>query len=222
MPIYRQICSEFGFSEEEDIVSALILAELLMPRATDRIRVLDFLMRGFPEEVYICGGGQSLSDELSTLPSQAFVIAADGTTTNLLDSGIKPKLIVTDLDGTVGDQVSANAEGATVFVHAHGDNIPLLKAQVPLFTGPVVGTCQCEPVTGLYNFGGFTDGDRAVCIASELGARKAHLIGFDFENPSSKPGKILAVKRRKLQWAERIIEGVSGPDLMVVYHRSRA
>lgn len=221
MPVYRQISSEFGFSEDEDIVSAHTLAELLMPRATDCVRVMDYLMRGFPNEVYVCGGGECLSNELSSIPSQAFVIAADGATTSLLDSGIKPKLIVTDLDGVIGDQVDANAEGTMVFVHAHGDNVPSLKAYVPLFTGPIIGTCQCEPVTGLYNFGGFTDGDRALCISSELGAKKAHLVGFDFDNPSSKPGKILAVKRRKLHWAEHIIASISGPDFKVVDYRSR-
>ncbi len=221
MPIYRQICSEFGFSEEEDVVSAHILAELLMPRSMDCVRVMSRLMRDSQEEVYVCGCGGSLSDELSSIPSRAFVIAADGATTNLLDSGIKPKLIVTDLDGEICDQVDANADGAIVFVHAHGDNIPSLKEQVPLFTGPIIGTCQCEPVTGIFNFGGFTDGDRAVCISAELGAKKAHLIGFDFDNPSSKSGKVLEVKRRKLHWAERIITDTSGPDFTVIGLGSR-
>ena len=85
-----------------------------------------------------------------------------------------------------------------------------------LFKGPVVLTTQSVPENTVLNFGGFTDGDRAVCIAQELGARRVLLEGFDFEHPNPKPGSDPAVKLRKLAWAERIIHGLS-PCLSLVF-----
>ena len=59
------------------------------------------------------------------------------------------------------------------------------------------------------DYGGFTDGDRAVCICQEFGVRRIVLRGFDFLHPNPKPGSDPAVKLRKLGWAERIIGLVS-------------
>ena len=36
------------------------------------------------------------------------------------------------------------------------------------------------PVKNVYNFGGFTDGDRSVFWAEEFGAKEIILIGMDF------------------------------------------
>jgi len=53
----------------------------------------------------------------------------------------------------------------------------------------------------LRNYGGFTDGDRAVCIAEHFGAARVTLAGFDFDNPiPDTPSKL-----RKLAWARKII-----------------
>ena len=60
---------------------------------------------------------------------------------------------------------------------------------------------QCRPPQGLYNFGGFTDGDRCVFLAKELGAASIKLVGFDFEDESVTPRK-----RKKLAWAKRLID----------------
>jgi len=64
-----------------------------------------------------------------------------------------------------------------------------------------MGTAQCRPPPGLYNFGGFTDGDRCVFLAQELGAAKIKLVGFDYEDESVTPRK-----KKKLAWAKRLIE----------------
>jgi uncharacterized Rossmann fold enzyme len=71
---------------------------------------------------------------------------------------------------------------------------------VPLLEG-VIGTAQCRPPESLYNFGGFTDGDRCVFLAKELGAASIKLVGFDYEDDSVTPRK-----RQKLGWAKRLIE----------------
>lgn len=166
-------------------------------------------MSRLPLQALLCGDGPSLASELPVAEEGELVVAADGATSAVMANDMLPDMIVTDLDGDVDDQVAANSRGSVVFVHAHGDNIATVEQLVPRFKGAVVGTCQCAPVTGLYNFGGFTDGDRAACVLAELGVRRIRLAGFDFENPSDKPGHSPDVKRRKLAWARRILAMVS-------------
>ena len=122
-----------------------------------------------------------------------------------MSMGIVPDIVVTDLDGDVESQIEASEKGAVTLIHAHGDNIDLIMRYAKEFTGKVILTTQSRPDLVLYNFGGFTDGDRAVCLARHLGAENILLYGFDFENPSFKDGSDPAVKRKKLQWARRII-----------------
>ncbi len=175
------------------------------------------LRKTFPQSVLICGGGGGLADELSSMNVDRFVVAADAATTQVADAGIAIDMIVTDLDGIVEDQVSLNSSGTVAFVHAHGDNRPMLERYVAKFVGPVVGTCQCPPPPGLFNFGGFTDGDRAACICAELGARDLLLAGFDFDRPSEKEGKSVEVKRRKLVWAREILETLAQSGVKITY-----
>jgi uncharacterized Rossmann fold enzyme len=92
-------------------------------------------------------------------------------------------------------------------LHAHGDNIPHLRFWVPRFNGPLVGTTQSRPIPGIYNFGGFTDGDRAAFAAHALGAEKVKLLGFDLDDPTVDP-----MKRGKLHWA-RILLRTLGHEL---------
>ena len=158
-----------------------------------------------PSTVAVCGGSDDLGEQLDDEAREGYLFAADGATSTLMGAGVRPRVIVTDLDGDVDDQVRANAEGSVVFVHAHGDNVDAIREHVPRFRGDIVCTCQCPPVEGVLNFGGFTDGDRAACIASSLGARTLRLLGFDFEHPSEKPGRLPEDKARKLIWARRIL-----------------
>jgi uncharacterized Rossmann fold enzyme len=63
-----------------------------------------------------------------------------------------------------------------------------------------MGTVQCQPSEGIYNFGGFTDGDRAVFLAKEMGAASIDLLGCDFDDQSVTPRK-----KKKLAWARKLI-----------------
>jgi len=113
--------------------------------------------------------------------------------------GFLPDVIVTDLDGILSDILAANEQGSAVVVHAHGDNIPALEKYVPRLTR-VLGTTQAEPIEGIYNFGGFSDGDRCVFLAKSFGAGNINLIGFDYDDPDVTP-----VKKMKLVWARRLV-----------------
>ena len=203
LPLYRQICDDFGFDPEQDIRSANLLAGILGERSA-----MNFgsVRAGVPKTVLLCGGSSGLADELSLLRIDGYVVCADSATTIVTEAGIRVDMIVTDLDGIVEDQIESNSHGTIVFVHAHGDNIRAVQKYAGRFTGPTVGTCQCPPPANLFNFGGFTDGDRAACICAELGARKIVLAGFDLENPSNKEGKSRDVKKRKLRWAKVVMD----------------
>ncbi len=210
--MYTEICSEFGFSEQDDRASAELLSSMLEGRGAQALH--DLRRAATPETAVLCGGGDSLASDLELVSEEDWIVAADGATSCVIEGGLRPAIIVTDLDGAVEDQVRTNALGAAVFVHAHGDNQDALKRWVPEFSGKVVGTCQCEPIDGVFNFGGFTDGDRAACIISELGVRNIFLAGFDLESPSRKPGRAAEVKARKLRWADKVLttiaeEGIS-------------
>jgi hypothetical protein len=183
--------------------SARLLSRILGGRDQGSMRQL---RDRFPRTVTVCGGSDSLGDEIPLLPRDGFIVAADGATTALADAGIRPNVIVTDLDGRVEDQLECSRQGSFVFVHAHGDNMRALERYAGRFLGSVMGTCQCEPVPGIVNFGGFTDGDRAACISAELGAAKILLCGFDFERPGTKSGKRPDIKLRKLRWARLILQ----------------
>ena len=111
-----------------------------------------------------------------------------------------PDIVVTDLDGPFPAILKANQMGSIVVVHAHGDNLDALNRYVPQLER-IIGTVQCHPPPGLYNFGGFTDGDRCVFLAKELRAASINLVGFDFEDESVTPRK-----KKKLAWAKRLIE----------------
>jgi uncharacterized Rossmann fold enzyme len=83
------------------------------------------------------------------------------------------------LDGDVDDQLEAWRKGSWIVVHAHGDNMPRVSEVVPKINARILGTTQVRPFGRLYNFGGFTDGDRAAFMAHELGASKIYLAGMD-------------------------------------------
>jgi uncharacterized Rossmann fold enzyme len=197
-PIYLAILADFGFSISGDEDAARLLAELLRGRE-NWLSKADARARG--RSVVVCGNAPTLDRELDDQQgTDAVFLAADGATAVLLRRGILPDIIVTDLDGSFPEILKANRDGSIVVVHAHGDNLDALCRYVPQLEG-VIGTAQCRPPEGLYNFGGFTDGDRSVFLAKELGAASIKLVGFDYEDDSVTPRK-----RRKLAWAKRLID----------------
>jgi len=137
-------------------------------------------------------------------------IAADGATSYLLERGVIPDIVVTDLDGRMEDLIRAAHGGAVMVVHAHGDNLDKLVEFVPdlMEVATVIGTCQCRPVGKIWNFGGFTDGDRAVFLADHLGARKIALYGMDFKGEIGRYSYSAdtEVKRKKLAWTEGLVK----------------
>jgi 2-amino-4-hydroxy-6-hydroxymethyldihydropteridine diphosphokinase len=206
-PFYVQILKDFGFSRAEDEAVARELDASLGGRRFSDVELRD-LIRGQP--VTVTGNGPTLSEETDDV--SGLLIAADEATSVLLQKGLTPAIIVTDLDGNVADQVKANDSGAIAVVHGHGDNGPAVRQWAPLFAGRTVATTQSRPSGRLRNFGGFTDGDRAAFLADHFGASSIHLIGFDFERPSPKD-EDPRTKQRKLDWAYILLNALGRDDL---------
>ncbi|KAF5085502.1 hypothetical protein DSECCO2_68390 [anaerobic digester metagenome] len=192
-PIYQEICDYFSFDPSDDERAAQILASLTTGNAYQLIshRIKDSI-------VTVCGNAPSLRNELSQI--SGVIIAADAAAGVLIQNNITPDVIVTDLDGIDDYAINLNKNGTILVVHAHGDNIPRLYSWVPKFEGPLILTTQGKPFSHVYNFGGFTDGDRAVYMAHELQAREIHLIGFDLNDPDVTP-----MKKGKLFWAGKLL-----------------
>jgi len=153
---------------------------------------------------------------------ELLMAAADGATEVLLRKGLVPDVVFTDLDGDFRAIMDVSKRGLPVVVHAHGDNVDKL-ANVELLRGPLVGSTQVEPRPLVYNFGGFTDGDRALFVLYHAGYREAVLVGFDFNNPCKCPGsaKLLdvGVKAVKLAIARRLVSLLEGMGMKVRYLR---
>jgi hypothetical protein len=218
---YSQILLDFGYERARDEQSAGVLAEISTGKNLGGIEDLKQHIVG--KEVYVFGDGPSLKETIDRYNFEGTLIAANGATSVLMAKGMVPQIIVTDLDGKVEDQVAACEKGSIVVILAHGDNIPALNEWVPKFSGKIIATSQSAPLKHLLNFGGFTDGDRAVFLADHFGAKRIILVGFDFgsdrgttpadyedEIDLSDRGK---VKMRKLTWANVLIAMLDNPAI---------
>lgn len=208
-PIYELILEDMQFDRIYDENSARLLSKILETKARKKIpdvievELLRKAING--KDVLICGKAPCLKDDIKNVDFRKYVvIAADGATSVLMNNGITPDIIVTDLDGNMDDESRANDLGAIMVVHAHGDNMDALGEELPRLKR-VIGTTQSKPLSNVYNFGGFSDGDRSVFLANEMGARSITLIGFDFKDENVTP-----LKKKKLMWAEKLIDTILG------------
>ena len=203
---YSEILKEFNYEEGKDRKSAIILDTILKKSKTSE-KIHD-LIQG--KTVIIIGSGPSLSTAIPKLKKlkKQIKIAADSSLKPLLENGIVPDIVVTDLDGDE-ESLKKIAKKSIFVVHAHGDNIEKLE-----FTKKFkncIGTTQTKPFNKIQNFGGFTDGDRGVFLASHFEAKKIILFGMDFGNrigkfsntkKSERKIKLMKLKKGKslLEW----------------------
>ena len=193
---YVRILDYFGFSREDDEEAARLLSSIL---PGNDISLLTNTISG--SDIIVAGNAPSLPDDIKKTDFEGkIVIAADAAARVMKKGGVIPNIVFTDLDGLDDDVLEMNEAGTILAVHAHGDNMPLVKSWVPKMKGPVVGTTQSTPLENVYNFGGFSDGDRGVFAAYELGAKSVSLIGFDLDDKSVDP-----VKHGKLMIARKLL-----------------
>jgi uncharacterized Rossmann fold enzyme len=233
MPWYRKILKDFGFNQDDDEKSAQLLNQLL--KAQGGLSPNDIPVK---EKALVFGAGPSLKgnihelqkqEQLQELKLEEFsIFAADGATTALLEEGLVPDVVVTDLDGKMEHIYQAHEEGAVLVVHAHGDNQDKLKKHVP-HMDKVLGTTQSRPGSMVHNWGGFTDGDRAVFLAVELGVKMIILAGMDFGTNTtrysrpeldSEVAEADQIKKLKLQYAKKLVEWVAEHEKVLILNIS--
>lgn len=174
----------------------------------------------YGKKVFIFGAGPSLKESVVRVKrfyGKAVFIAANGASEALIEKNIIPNIVVTDLDGKIEPILKALTYGSIIVVHGHGDNVLKILKYVPKFRGKVLGTTQLIPWGYLENYGGFTDGDRALYLALHFGAKKIFLFGMDFGNvvgKYSKPWlknhvKIWDTKKKKFLIAKVLIENAA-------------
>tara|TARA_B110000305_G_scaffold200430_1_gene227641 strand:- start:982 stop:1698 length:717 start_codon:yes stop_codon:yes gene_type:complete len=216
--IQDEVRQAFGWSEADDIESAVELQLFLqhhrhwapLHREHTLLRVEKQLLTA--QRVIIIGAAIEEKELVSYNQHGDVFVAADGAV-GALQEYSQLVCIVSDFDG--GDFLDAAAkQGQTIVVHAHGDNKQQWKESLASwgqFTPPpslILSHQVNQTILGMHNFGGFTDGDRALCFVLSLGVRPQNieLAGFSLNRVGQWSGVTVAeTKLKKLEWMERIV-----------------
>ena len=173
-------------------------------------------------KIAVLGAAVEESEIISMLESPTLFVAADGAVGVLssLPDSISERAwsrlvcVVSDADGGVGT-IEAVKRSIPIILHAHGDNISswrnLLGIAVNIPNPPrLVLTHQTsENIDGMYNPGGFTDGDRAICFLKALGVPNERILLLGTRTDIV--GKWSGVtnpeeKLIKLQWMAKVLD----------------
>jgi len=213
---YRDILKEFGYSRKEDSQSCKLL-NLLLTEKTRTAAIKDLIEN---KPVFVVGAGPSLLSCIPILKKYKKItkIIADGAVRAIIENGLRPDIVVTDLDGDINALKKTGRTNTIMVVHAHGDNSDKLYL-VKNFKN-CIGTTQTKPTGRIHNFGGFTDGDRCVFLANHFKAKKIILLGMDFGTRIGRYSKSKVENRTtkiaKLRRGKKLLEWLakkSGSDL---------
>ncbi len=186
MKLYREIASLLNIDYHSDLEASLILSKILGKHCLSK-EVLKNLIRGKTVLIFNPGpsidGYRSIMYRLQRTRIETIIVGVDGATKFLVENNVYPDIVVTDLDGDLEFITRSGLNGSFIIVHGHGDNIDKLREYVPYLLEQgvkVIGSTQVEPRNCIYNYGGFTDGDRAVFFALNYRPRRIILFGMDF------------------------------------------
>lgn len=195
--IQDEIRESFGWSLDSDIDSAKLLVSKCK-NSEPNVR--------FEGKVTVVGAAAEPG-----VKTQFPTVVADGAIGAIADLS-SVALIVTDGDGTPHIEKALN-KGIPICLHAHGDNVESWNDILSLIDDEQeIYLTHQTPMTigGMHNPGGFTDGDRAVCIAFALGANEVELVGFSTDDVGQWSG-VTDKKRKliKLQWMSKVLNILS-------------
>ena len=218
---YRDILKDFGYSRNKDTQSAKLLNSLLQKK-TPSIGIRDLIK---DKPVFVIGAGPSLPSCISILKRHKKItkIVADGATKAIIENGLRPDIVVTDLDGDIKSLKKAGSKNTIMVVHAHGDNSE--KLHLLKYFKNCVGTTQTKPIGKIHNFGGFTDGDRCVFLANHFQAKKIILLGMDFGTRIGKYSKTRVLNRtikiKKLRRGKKLLEWLAKKSESQLYSTTK-
>ena len=218
-----EVRSAFGWSLEDDQDSALALhaqMSAVAPYGVEgwgaqareaALRDLVARCRTAPR-VVVVGAAATVEDVNATAGPGTVYVAADGAAGAVPDA-LPLVAVVSDLDGGVHLH-DAVQRGVTVVLHAHGDNREAWKNHLATWaeqSNPprLVLTHQVpEAIEGMHNPGGFTDGDRAVCLLRWMGIEDEHLafVGFALDRVGAWSGTTEPRRKlEKLRWMADVL-----------------
>jgi len=169
--------------------------------------------------VSVLGAAAEVEDVLAAINDGHGLIAADGAVGVLTETNVPAvawdalQCVVSDADGDPSHLTMAAERGIPFILHAHGDNIPEWTSFLQILNQnntPLILTHQTPGnIFGMHNPGGFTDGDRAVCIALSLNVSPGQLTlrGFRTDMIGRWTGATVPERKmRKLEWMKRVLD----------------
>ena len=153
--------------------------------------------------VVVVGAAATVEEVTAASEPGTVFIAADGAA-GAVPEDLPLVAVVSDLDGGAHLHAAVN-RGALLVLHAHGDNRSLWEQHLAAWAGldsppPLVLTHQGpDSVAGMHNPGGFTDGDRAVCLLRWMEVPKEVLVFVGFALDKVGPWSGVTDPTRKLQ-----------------------
>ena len=232
--IQDEIRTDFGWKLEDDLISARELrdacddkswAEPSWTEAGREKTRLNLQERLISKPLTILGAAADADDVRGAIQDGHGIIAADGAV-GVLNEVEFPEIawealqcVVSDADGDVNHLAMAAERGVPFSLHAHGDNIDEWTSFLDvlhIYSTPLILTHQTpESILGMHNPGGFTDGDRAVCLALSMNVspRQLTLRGFRTDIIGRWTGATIPERKmRKLEWMRRIVE-IAGVEM---------
>lgn len=222
-PLYQEVATDLGLSIPKDYTIAEKYKILVnQSHKNGFTSILEKIYSLKKEKSWIFGAGPSLEQDFTIFqdnysPEHDLVVGVDGACLFLLEKEIYPDIIFSDGDGSLEALLTCIQHGSMIVLHAHGDNFTIISDFFPKVQNyTVLPTVQTEPYEPyLYNFGGFTDGDRAISAILEWFKQiTILLLGFTFgkiQGRYSKPNKLKEdaeaseFKQKKLTFAKRYI-----------------
>lgn len=162
--------------------------------------------------VVVVGAAATVEEVTAASEPGTVFIAADGAA-GAVPEDLPLVAVVSDLDGGAHLHAAVN-RGALLVLHAHGDNRSLWEQHLAAWAGldsppPIVLTHQGpDSVAGMHNPGGFTDGDRAVCLLRWMEVPKEVLafVGFALDKVGPWSGVTDPTRKlQKLTWMAEVL-----------------
>ena len=226
--IQDDIRSDFGWSLDADLNSARELRDACEHKAWTHKSWSDngrketlwrIQERLLSRPITILGAAAEADDVRAAIREGEGIIAADGAVGVLTEiDNSSPAwdsllCVVSDGDGQEEHLSLASERGVPFVLHAHGDNIDNWSSLLDILHSngtPLMLTHQTpENILGMHNPGGFTDGDRAVCLALSMDVLSSQLTlrGFRTDIIGRWTGATIPERKmRKLEWMERVLD----------------
>jgi len=178
----------------------------------------ELIMEIKSSEKFVVIGANVTEDEIMTLSTTTPLIVADGAIGALLElnEDLLENVICLVSDGDGLPYITNKKIGdMKILLHTHGHAKINLKhvlgiwnkwSKIPKI---IISHQTFKSKKPAVNFGGFSDGDRAVCMLHSCGITKNNirLIGFNTKNIGKWTGlSNTEIKRQKLEWMEKILE----------------